>query len=103
MFEIIILAAWVNVAGEWPTDLPDMTKQWFKSLRGPLGFCCDMADGHPADWDYKNGHYIVRIRDEWRDVPPETVITDKGNPTGRAVVWLTMAGDIKCFVPGHSG
>jgi hypothetical protein len=39
-----------------------------------------------VDWDSRNGHYRVRLRGEWIDVPDDTVITEP-NRAGRAMVW----------------
>ncbi len=44
------------------------------------------------------------IAGEWREVPPEAVVYNAGNPVGEAVVWYVQQGPniyyIRCFVPG---
>src|SRR4051812_33819491 len=51
-------------------------KQWFDSLRSGKGPCCSDADGiSDVDWEFRDGHYRVRVEDEWVDVPDEAVIT----------------------------
>jgi hypothetical protein len=56
-------------------------KPWFDSLKSGKGPCCSVADGHS-----KNGHYRVRLENEWIDVPDDAVITEP-NLAGRTMVW----------------
>lgn len=88
-------------------DVPDNVRSWFKSVRSPRGVpCCDEADGHRTTWDKHPGsdNYWVPIEGEWREVPPEAVVYNAGNPVGEAVVWYVKQGTntyyIRCFVPG---
>lgn len=81
-------------------------KRWFESLRSKRGEqCCSDADGRAladVDWETKNGHYRVRIEEEWIDVPDETVITEP-NRFGRAILWpfyLDGRPTVRCFMPG---
>jgi hypothetical protein len=85
-------------------------KGWFESLRSGKGPCCSDADGKAlsdVDWESKDGHYRVRIEDQWWDVPDEAVITEP-NRVGRTMVWpiyISPLGgplrvDIRCFMPG---
>ena len=80
-------------------------KPWFDSLRSHLGPCCSDADGvalADPDWESHEGHYRVRIDDEWVDVPESAVITEP-NRAGRTMVWpvKTVYGvSIRCFMPG---
>jgi hypothetical protein len=80
-------------------------KQWFDSLRSGKGPCCSDADGSAVsdvDWESKNGHYRVRLDDQWWDVPDEAVITEP-NRVGRTMVWPIrgyMGITIRCFMPG---
>jgi hypothetical protein len=90
-------------------------KSWFDSLASRKGPCCSDADGSVVadpDWEFKNGHYRVRVEQQWWDVPPEAVITEP-NRYGRTMVWplydhvdeqrVTPHGtmiDIRCFLPG---
>lgn len=109
------LAEWSNVAQYWPPDMPQSTKDWFSRQKSPNGNpCCSMADGVPAEWDLKSGHYFVfdEISSEnhvWREVPEDVVIKGETNPTGRAVVWYMPGRDpegrrgIRCFIPGPEG
>lgn len=102
-------AKWENVAGEWePYNLTPEQKLWFKSVRSPHGVpCCDISDGHRTTWkaDPVTGHYWIPLEGEWREVPPETVINNIGNPVGEAVVWYVRQGQdtiyIRCFIPSN--
>ena len=54
-------------------------KPWFESLKSGKGPCCSDADGAgllDTDWESKDGHYRVRIENQWWDVPDEAVITE---------------------------
>ncbi|HZM07170.1 MAG TPA: hypothetical protein VFC11_01820 [Methylocella sp.] len=84
-------------------------KPWFDSLKSGKGPCCSDADGSAlsdTDWVSRDGHYRVRIEDQWWDVPDEAVITEP-NRAGRTMVWPVyrrwpdhMRIDIRCFMPG---
>lgn len=74
-----------------------------------MGPCCSNADGTAlvdSDWDSKDGHYRVRIENQWWDVPDSSVIKEP-NRDGRTIVWPIYSrglGDlsivIRCFMPG---
>ena len=96
-------------------NVPDNIRSWFKSVRSPHGIpCCDMSDGHRTAYDMRSciaredGRsplcYWVPIEGEWRQVPPEAIVYNAGNPVGEAVVWYVQQGansfHIRCFVPG---
>ena len=54
-------------------------KPWFDSLKSGKGPCCSVADGlaiADPDWESKDGHFRVRIDNEWIDVPDDAVITE---------------------------
>ena len=80
-------------------------KPWFDSLKSGKGPCCSAADGSAVsdpDWESKNGHYRVRIDNEWVDVPDDAVITEP-NRAGRTMVWPikgSLGITIRCFMPG---
>src|SRR5947207_6950424 len=60
-------------------------KPWFDSLKSGKGPCCSDADGFAVsdpDWESRNGHYVVRIDNEWIDVPDDAVIKEP-NRVGR--------------------
>jgi hypothetical protein len=83
---------------------------WFESLRSDKGPCCSDADGtalSDVDWETRDGHYRVRIQDQWWDVPDEAVIREP-NRAGRTMVWPIyyratnppLRVEIRCFMPG---
>jgi hypothetical protein len=80
-------------------------KQWFDSLKSGKGPCCSDADGtavSDVDWESSNGHFRVRIENEWVDVPDDAVITEP-NRVGRTMVWPIRGYGgltIRCFMPG---
>jgi hypothetical protein len=80
-------------------------KPWFEGLKSGKGLCCSDADGFAVsdpDWESKDGHYRVRVDNEWVDVPDDAVITEP-NRYGRTMVWPTkgtLGTSIRCFMPG---
>lgn len=84
-------------------------KGWFDQLKSGKGPCCSDADGSAlsdTDWETKDGHYRVRIEDQWWDVPDDAVITEP-NRAGRTMVWPiyyrplgALRIEIRCFMPG---
>ena len=81
-------------------------KPWFDHLASGKGLCCSMADGESVadpDWDSKDGHYRVRLENNWVDVPDDAVITEP-NRAGRTMVWPIrghLGISIRCFMPGR--
>ncbi len=81
-------------------------KAWFDQLASGKGLCCSFADGltvEDVDWDTRNGHYRVRLDEQWIDVPDAAVVTEP-NRFGPAVVWPYQDANgvtqIRCFLPG---
>lgn len=80
-------------------------KPWFDGLKSGKGLCCSDADGFAVsdpDWESKDGHYRVRVDNEWVDVPDDAVVTEP-NRYGRTMVWPikgTLGTSIRCFMPG---
>src|ERR1700682_5286321 len=76
----------------------------FDSLKSGKGPCCSDADGFAVsdpDWESKNGHYLVRIDNEWVEVPDDAVITEP-NRVCRTMVWPFKGApgvSIRCFMP----
>ncbi|MGB7101658.1 MAG: hypothetical protein WBD95_23185 [Xanthobacteraceae bacterium] len=100
---IICTPALAHDNGQFGNVSPEV-RAWFKGVKSHTGIrCCDIADGHPTDYDMRESKYWVPINGEWMVVPPEAVVNDEGNPTGDAVVWYTTYDGtvyIRCFVPG---
>jgi hypothetical protein len=80
-------------------------KAWFDQLRSGKGPCCSDADGtavSDVDWETHDGHYRVRLDNQWIDVPDDAVITEP-NRAGRTMVWPIrnyVGITIRCFMPG---
>jgi hypothetical protein len=80
-------------------------KGWFDQLKSGKGSCCSDADGtavSDVDWETRDGHYRVRLDNQWIDVPDEAVITEP-NRVGRTMVWPMrdyMGTTVRCFMPG---
>src|SRR5438874_9997968 len=67
-------------------------KQWFDNLKSSRELCCSMADGQSVadpDWDSKDGHYRVRLENNWIDVPDERL---SPNRTERDARWFGRCG-----------
>ena len=70
---------------------------------------CSFTDGFAVsdvDWESRDGHYRVRLENNWIDVPDEALITEP-NRAGRTMVWPLRLFDgkilIRCFMPGSMG
>lgn len=105
----IVLPVFLFAAHAHDHDRPELD-HWFESLKSGKGPCCSAADGtalSDADWDVRDGHYRVRIKGQWWDVPEEAVIREP-NRAGRTIVWpfyhwtlgKPLRIDIRCFIPG---
>ncbi len=81
---------------------------WFNRLKSGEGLCCSFADGFAVsdvDWESKDGHYRVRLENNWIDVPDDALITEP-NRAGRTMVWPSRFDGqifIRCFMPGSMG
>lgn len=85
--------------GEWDF-IDDPTKEWFKTLRNSQGFvCCSISDGHAAVWRRDGNGFEVLLNNKWVKVPDETVLKRTPNKVGQAVVWYSLAYEIRCFLP----
>jgi hypothetical protein len=91
--------------GQYENIAPDI-RAWFKGVMAPNGVpCCDIADGHLTDYDFREGRYWVPIEGQWMAIPERAIIRDRGNPVGHAVVWYAHHRGsiiISCFVPADS-
>jgi hypothetical protein len=113
---VLVVVGWMLAPDEAAARDPDgryansPLKGWFDSLHSGKGPCCSDADGKAladVDWESRDGHYRVRIEDQWWDVPDDAVIKEP-NRAGRTMVWpiyISPLGgplrvDIRCFMPG---
>ena len=87
-------------------NVPADIRAWFKGVIAPSGVpCCDISDGHCTEYDVRDGAYWVPIDGMWWQVPERSVIRDRGNPVGEAVVWYVHHRGsivISCFVPADA-
>lgn len=102
--------------GQWETQDPAI-REWYKGLMQPdvpTASCCGEADAYWADEIHvRDGKTFARITDDREDaprgrphrdigeefeVPDNKLKWDRGNPTGHAVIFLSRAGFVFCFV-----
>ena len=83
---------------------PEM-KRWFKGLSSEKGPCCADADGSvikDSDWESRDGHYRVRVGEEWVNVPDDALVKVP-NRYGPTMLWLQYYDGHpvpRCFMPG---
>ena len=100
----LVLEGRVGEAGAKGGYAVSPLKEWFNRLASGKGLCCSFADGYVVedpDWKSSNGHYQIRIENEWVEVPDDAVITEP-NKFRRTMVWPLRGKDltIRCFLPG---
>jgi hypothetical protein len=99
----------VRIAPAHDNKRPELNA-WFSGLQSRHKIaCCDGTDAQrldDVDWESKDGHYRVRLRNEWVDVPDSAVI-DGPNQAGPTMVWpYYLNGElrgVRCFIPGSMG
>lgn len=104
---LILVHLTLQVADRWEKyHLTPQQTDWFQSLRGGFGHCCDIADGFPADdWERRldsdgTSHVWAKFDGKWFKVPDGNVLHDH-NLVGVPVIWLTTdKANVRCFLPG---
>jgi len=93
-----------------PENADPTLAPWFQSLKvpGTHESCCSIADCRITDYKQSKDGYEVLIdarfdlfpeqKPGWMAVPPERVLEQTDNPTGRAVVCYVPSRGILCFV-----
>lgn len=104
IFFLLLLGSTAFARGEWP---PTAYSAWFQAQYNKAGqWCCDKADGHRYDDDYRLLSDGSAELADGTIVPPSEVLTGP-NPTGSAILWyvLDMQGQkrIYCFAPEPEG
>jgi hypothetical protein len=92
------------------SDRPGHLRDWFKRLKNPrTGLpCCEEADCARTEARTRGSGWEARAPDgSWIAIPPESMVTDQGNPTGEPILcsYMSFEGnwwDVYCFVPGPS-
>lgn len=100
IFLILVLSSHVYAHDPARPDLDS----WYMSLHSKNHVpCCDISDAHAVaaeDWKTEDGHYMVMIDGDWKNVPDEALI-DAPNLAGKALVWFGYHSTrITCFMPG---
>lgn len=89
--------------------VPRHMRDWFKSLAKPrTGVpCCNKADCARTEPRDRGGRWEAKTPDgSWVAIPTESIVTDKGNPTGEPILCSYQEDNgwvVLCFVPGPSG
>lgn len=114
---IAINTAWPHDSGQWGETTPEI-RNWYRGLMQPDNktvACCGEADAYFAEARVRNGKTYAVIVDDRPDeprhrphvpigteieVPNHKLKHDAGNPTGHAVIFLSTAGAVYCFVQG---
>lgn len=117
-----MIALWAFLASVRPARAHDHDQpwlnQWFSSVKQPDSgiSCCGPSDAYYCDEGARGSQVFCKINDDRDnsklnrlpvangtviDIPAHKFNKDP-NPTGRAVVWLSPAGHVWCFV-GISG
>jgi hypothetical protein len=110
-FLIIIFAVVASMFAWHAARAHDMARPdldgWFMGLSSKIKSpCCDGSDAlrlDDVDWETKDGHYRVRLENEWVDVPDSAVVNGP-NRAGPTMVWPYRRdghlNQIRCFLPG---
>jgi hypothetical protein len=96
LWGIFIAAAFTSVA---VAKADDERRAWFKNLTQPATgkSCCDFADCHRTEADWRDGIWWAIVAGKWMPVPPEKVLDTK-SIDGDAYVCSGPARWILCFV-----
>jgi hypothetical protein len=70
---VLVIGALISVSGTAIAvdrgqfeNVPDDIRAWFKGVGSPAGVpCCDISDGHRAEYDVRAGTYWVPIDGLW--------------------------------------
>lgn len=73
---------------------------WYNGLRNSDtgAWCCSQHDCRTTEHRLGPTGYEVPINGVWVAVPAAAILRGTPNPTGSAVVCVTPAGEIRCFV-----
>lgn len=104
--------------GQWGNE-ESAIREWYQALMQPdvpTASCCGEADAYWADDVHvRNGKTYATITDDRPDeprgrphvdvgteieIPDNKLKWDRSNPTGHAIVFLSRAGYVFCFVQG---
>lgn len=118
LYTIIFRVSGLNARdlGQWENTDPEI-KRWYSGLMqpdNPSVSCCGEADAYWCDtWYVREKVTYCKITDTRDDkplgrphieigteimIPDYKLKWDRGNPTGHAIVFLSTAGYVWCFV-----
>jgi hypothetical protein len=84
----LVVAFVGGAVGAPPPDSDGSLHTWYEGLKQP-----------GTDWREADSGYEVRIRGAWVRVPPQRILSQRENPTGRAVACFNETTRIiYCFV-----
>ena len=87
-------------------NVPADIRAWFKGVIAPNGVpCCDIADGHRTEYDFREGAYWVPIEGQWMAGAHMPSSATAATPSVEAVVWYVHHRGgivISCFVPADA-
>jgi hypothetical protein len=113
----VVNSAYPHDSGQWEETTPAV-REWYRSLMQPdkpWVSCCGESDAYFAEAKVREGKTFAVIIDDRDDeprrrhhvpvgteieVPAGKLKWDAGNPTGHAVIFLTVNNDVYCFVQG---
>lgn len=105
---VTLVVAFHGCARAHMPDRPELN-DWFGHLYSGKGVCCSGSEATVVidpDWDSVDGHYRVKLDDQWIAVPDAAVIKEP-NRYGPTLVWpiKNTNGEetIRCFLPGAGG
>jgi hypothetical protein len=110
---VLLCGVWLGLCrlayGAAPEGADPALAPWYRSLRNPTRHfqCCDLSDCRPTDWRWAAGEVQAWVGDQfgmrpglWVEVPAESIIRQRDNLEGRAVLCWKPSFGVLCFVPG---
>jgi hypothetical protein len=85
----------IAACGAPPENADPALAPWFRTLQNPTTgqVCCGSYDGHimsRGDVRTDGDVYQIRVEDHWWPVPPDVVLNQIANPTGRYVAFYSQ-------------
>lgn len=117
MLALLTMPAHSRDLGQWENADPAV-RAWYRSLMqpdNPSVSCCDVSDAYYVDIKVRDGLTVAVIADDRPDgplgrahipvgtefvVPNHKLKFDRGNPTGRDILFVGVTGAVFCLVQG---
>ena len=107
MLKVGIVVGLVVLVADYPPAKPDGA--WFKSLKQPGSgiSCCDIADCHKTEAEWRGNQWWAKVDGEMVPVPGDKVLKNKQSVDGEAYI-CTAESQVRprliyCFVPKNMG